>query len=179
MTENVVAYIALGSNLQDPLAQLRSAVAALANLPDTQLQRVSSCWRSAAVGPGDQPDYLNAVARIDTGLDAAALLEALQSIETAQGRVRTERWGPRTLDLDLLLYGDATIDTPTLIVPHPRMTQRDFVLYPLREISDTNPLLPDGRDLDGLIALLPPARLERLTEALVAYHPAKADRGTL
>lgn len=175
----MVAHIALGSNLQDPLAQLRAAVSALADLPDTHLQRVSSCWRSAAVGPGDQPDYLNAVARIDTGLEAAALLEALQAIETAQGRVRTERWGPRTLDLDLLLYGNAIIDTPTLTVPHPRMTQRDFVLYPLREISDTSVLLPDGRDLDGLIAQLPPARLERLTTPLIATHAAKADRGTL
>jgi 2-amino-4-hydroxy-6-hydroxymethyldihydropteridine diphosphokinase len=149
------AYIALGSNLQDPLAQLQLAVAALRALPDTQFQRGSSIYRSAAVGPGTQPDYLNAVALITTTLSPIALLDALQQIEHAQGRVRSEHWGPRTLDLDILLYGDQTIDSARLTVPHPAMRQRNFVLYPLAEINNTNLELPDGTDLDTLVRTCP------------------------
>ncbi len=145
------AYIALGSNLRSPQSQLKKAVAALNMLPDTQLIRVSSIYRSAAVGPGTQPDYLNAVLLLETKLSAPALLDAMQQIELKQGRVRDIRWGPRTLDLDLLLYGEANITSLNLTVPHPRMRQRNFVLYPLREISDTNLTLPDGSDLETLL----------------------------
>lgn len=145
------AYIALGSNLRSPQSQLKKAVAALNMLPDTQLIRVSSIYRSAAVGPGTQPDYLNAVLLLETKLSAPALLDAMQQIELKQGRMRDIRWGPRTLDLDLLLYGEANITSLNLTVPHPRMRQRNFVLYPLREISDTNLVLPDGSDLDTLL----------------------------
>lgn len=149
------AYIALGSNLGDRENHLRRAVIALAALPRTRLDRVSSVYRSAAVGPGTQPDYLNAVARLTTDLSAIALLDALQRIERDQGRVRDVRWGPRTLDLDLLLYGDETITSPRLTVPHPRMQQRHFVLYPLREISDGDPRLPDGTHLGALLRQCP------------------------
>jgi len=149
------AYIALGSNLCQPQSQLNKAVAALEQLPDTELVRVSSVYRSAAVGPGAQPDYLNAVLLLATTLSPLALLAAMQHIEQQQGRVRDVRWGPRTLDLDLLLYGDLTLTSLQLTVPHPRMQQRDFVLYPLREISGTNLALPDGSDLDTLLQHCP------------------------
>jgi 2-amino-4-hydroxy-6-hydroxymethyldihydropteridine diphosphokinase len=149
------AYIALGSNLSRPQSQLNLAVAALKLLPDTELVRVSSIYRSAAVGPGAQPDYLNAVLLLCTTLSPLALLAAMQLIEQQQGRVRDVRWGSRTLDLDLLLYGDLNITSSQLTVPHPRMQQRDFVLYPLREISGTNLVLPDGSDLDTLLQHCP------------------------
>ena len=145
------AYIGLGSNLEDPLAQLRRATAALAALPDTTLVAASSVYRSSPVGPDGQPDYLNAAARLDTALEPLTLLRALQAIEDAQGRVRGERWGARTLDLDLLLYDDLILDSNELTLPHPRIAERDFVLYPLAEISDTRDLLPGAADLDTLI----------------------------
>jgi len=149
------AYIALGSNLNRPQSQLQQAVAALEMLPNTALVRVSSIYRSTAVGPGTQPDYLNAVLLLDTRQSPLELLDAMQKIEHEQGRVRDIRWGPRTLDLDLLLYGEVKITSLTLTVPHPRMHQRNFVLYPLREISDTNLGLPDGSDLDTLLRQCP------------------------
>jgi len=148
-------YVALGSNLRNPESQLRSAVVALEALPDTRLDRVSSIYRSAAVGPGEQPDYLNAVILLATRLTPAALLDALQQIEQDQGRIRDTRWGPRTLDLDILLYGDLQVTSVRLTIPHPRMQQRDFVLYPLREISNTNLVLPDGSDIDTLLRQCP------------------------
>ena len=144
-------YISLGSNLCNPETQLRKALTALEQLPDTYIRRISSLYRSAAVGPGKQPNYLNAVLLLATDLSPTALLDATQQIEMNQGRVREVRWGARTLDIDLLLYGDLQIDSTRLTVPHPRMRQRNFVLYPLREISDTNLVLPDGSDLDTLL----------------------------
>ena len=131
----ITAYIALGSNLGDSRRLLASALAALDELPDTRLHAISPSYRSAPVGPGEQRDYLNLVARLHTELAAAELLAALQQIETAHGRERRERWGERTLDLDILLYGDAQIDTPELTVPHPRMAERNFVLYPLTDLA--------------------------------------------
>lgn len=145
------AYISLGSNLCDPKDQLRKALTALEQLPDIDVKRISSLYRSAAVGPGIQPNYLNAVLLLATDLSPTALLDATQQIERNQGRVRGVRWGARTLDIDLLLYGDLQIDSTRLTVPHPRMQQRNFVLHPLREISDTNLVLPDGSDLDTLL----------------------------
>lgn len=155
------AYIALGSNLDDPLSQLRAAIRALQTLPDTVLSRVSGVYRSAAVGPGPQPDYLNAVALLYTDLLPLALLDALQQIERDQHRVRSVRWGPRTLDLDLLLYADQEIDSPRLTVPHPRMAQRHFVLYPLHEISDGKLRLPNGTALESLLQHCPVEGLEK------------------
>jgi 2-amino-4-hydroxy-6-hydroxymethyldihydropteridine diphosphokinase len=148
-------YVALGSNLRNPESQLSTAVVALEALPDTRLDRVSGIYRSAAVGPGTQPDYLNAVILLATRLSPTALLDALQQIEQDQGRIRDAHWGPRTLDLDILLYGDLQITSGRLTVPHPRMQQRDFVLYPLREISNTNLVLPDGSDIDTLLRQCP------------------------
>lgn len=157
----IPAYIALGSNLCRPQSQLSKAVGALESLPDTRLERISSVYRSAAVGPGTQPDYLNAVLLLATKLSPIALLDAMQQIEVNQGRVRDVRWGPRTLDLDLLLYGDIKITSSELTIPHPRMQQRNFVLYPLREISDTDLILPDGSDLDTLLRQCPREGLVR------------------
>lgn len=145
------AYIALGSNLDNPSNQLCKAVRALEALPNCQLNKVSSVYCSAAVGPGTQPDYLNAVVLLHTRLAAVQLLDAMQHVEQEQDRVRDVRWGPRTLDLDLLLYGDKTITSPRLTIPHPRMQQRHFVLYPLHEISGEELVLPDGTELNALL----------------------------
>ena len=145
------AYIALGSNLDEPAEQLCRAVMALENLPGCEFDRVSSVYRSAAVGPGDQPDYLNAVARIQTRMTALELLDSLQRIEQEQGRIRDTRWGPRTLDLDILLYGDEVISSARLSVPHPQIPHRHFVLYPLCEISGEQLVFPDGTELGALL----------------------------
>ncbi len=131
----VSAWIGLGSNLDDPRGQLRRAAAALAELPQSRLVALSGHYGSSPLGPQDQPDYVNAAARLDTALEPLALLDALQAIENAQGRVRARRWGERTLDLDLLLYGRQRIDLPRLQVPHPGLPQRAFVLCPLAEIA--------------------------------------------
>lgn len=137
-------YLALGSNLAQPLDQVNAALAALAALPQTQLVTCSSFYRSTPLGPQDQPDYLNAVVALDTTLAPEALLDATQAIEQQQGRVRkAERWGPRTLDLDMLLYGDQVINTPRLKVPHYDMMNREFMLYPLAEIAP-DLIFPDG-----------------------------------
>ena len=125
------------------------------------LLRVSSVYRSAAVGPGGQADYLNAVLQLDTRLRPAELLAGLQAIEQAQGRVRTIRWGARTLDLDILLYGDRQIATDSLTIPHPELHRRNFVLYPLAEITGPHLVLPDGTELATLIALCPQGDLAR------------------
>jgi 2-amino-4-hydroxy-6-hydroxymethyldihydropteridine diphosphokinase len=166
-----LAYVALGSNLDDPASQLRSAVHALRQLEQSEIQAVSQVYRSAAVGPGRQPDYLNAVVRLKTTLDAEQLLAALQDIETAQGRTRRERWAARTLDLDLLLYDELQLHNDTLTLPHPRMRQRPFVLFPLRDVAAANLVLPDGTELDTLLAECPreelrPAGLDLTSEAM-------------
>ncbi|MBU1331410.1 MAG: 2-amino-4-hydroxy-6-hydroxymethyldihydropteridine diphosphokinase [Gammaproteobacteria bacterium] len=155
-------YIGLGSNLAEPLAQLRDAFEALAQLPGTQLVASSSLYASDPLGPPDQPRYVNAVAALDTSLTPLQLLDALQGIEQRQGRQRkAERWGPRTLDLDILLFGQRLIDEPRLVVPHYHLHARAFVLYPLAELTpDLH--LPDGRTLPTLLAACPFAGLERL-----------------
>ncbi|AYC31671.1 2-amino-4-hydroxy-6-hydroxymethyldihydropteridine diphosphokinase [Pseudomonas cavernae] len=155
-------YIGLGSNLATPLEQLRAALAALAALPQSQLLEVSSFYASDPLGPTDQPRYVNAVAALDTTLAPLQLLDALQAIELDQGRQRkAERWGPRTLDLDILLFGQRLLDEPRLQVPHYHMHARPFVLYPLAEIA-TDLLLPDGRRLSALLQACPFVGLERL-----------------
>ncbi|MBU2256638.1 MAG: 2-amino-4-hydroxy-6-hydroxymethyldihydropteridine diphosphokinase [Gammaproteobacteria bacterium] len=155
-------YIGLGSNLAAPLEQLRSALAALAALPQTDLIAQSSFYSSDPLGPADQPRYVNAVAALDTELSPLALLDALQTIELEQGRTRkAERWGPRTLDLDILLFGERRLDEPRLTVPHYHMHARAFVLYPLAEIAPTLNL-PEGRPLRELLAACPFEGLERL-----------------
>ena len=129
------AYVGIGSNLDEPLDQVNRALAELAGLPGTTVARTSSLYRTTPVGYSAQPDFINAVAALETSLAASALLAALQGIEARHQRVRSFPNAPRTLDLDLLLYGDAVIATRALTVPHPRMHQRAFVLAPLVEIA--------------------------------------------
>lgn len=130
-----IAFIALGSNLADPESKVRQGFAALAELPQVQLVAASSLYRSAALGHADQPDFVNAVTQLSTGLAPQVLLAALLAVEQRFGRERSFRNAPRTLDLDLLLYDAQTIDEPGLVVPHPRMHERAFVLAPLVEIA--------------------------------------------
>jgi len=133
----VAAYVGLGSNLARPREQVLAALDELGRLPRTRLASRSRLYRSAPVGHDAQPDFVNAVARIDTELEAPPLLAELQAIELRHGRERSFRDGPRTLDLDLLLYGESIIASASLTVPHPRMHQRAFVLRPLAEIAPT------------------------------------------
>ena len=129
------AFIGLGSNLDKPEDQVKRAVLSLQELPNTQLLKVSSWYKSTPVGPKEQPDYINGVAMLHTELQALTLLDALQKIENQHKRIRDIHWGPRTLDLDLLLYGDDLINHSRLIVPHPHMLERNFVMVPLAELD--------------------------------------------
>lgn len=156
-------YIGMGSNLADPAEQLRSAIEALVQLPLTELVGVSAFYQSDSLLPG-QPRYTNAVAALDSALAPLELLDALQAIENGQGRERLERWGPRTLDLDIVLFGDRLIDEPRLKVPHYHMQERAFVLYPLAELAPADLRLADGRDLKALLARCPFVGLERLPQ---------------
>lgn len=160
----VTAYVALGSNLDDPRRQLRAGFDALARLPCTQLVAQSGLYRSAPVGYADQPDFVNAAAALQTRLDARALLDALLAAERAQGRVRELPNGPRTLDLDLLLYGDAVIHEPGLTVPHPRMLARAFVLVPLAQIAP-DALVPGRGRVRELLASVDAGSVALLQEA--------------
>ncbi len=154
------AYIGLGANLGDPDAALREAIDALAALPDTSLRASSSFYRTAPVD-AIGPDYLNAVVHLETRLAPHALLAALQRIEHVHGRERPYRNAPRTLDLDLLLYGDQVIETPTLTVPHPRLHERAFVLRPLAEIAPQLKVAGRGCVADLLVPLAD-QRIDRL-----------------
>lgn len=130
------AYVALGANLGDPPAQLRAALDQLGCAPGLTLGEVSAFYRTPPLGPPGQPDYCNAACRLDSALEAEALLDLLQAIETRAGRVRTaEQWGPRLLDLDLLHIEGLALRTPRLILPHPRLHERAFVLVPLAQIA--------------------------------------------
>lgn len=130
-----LAYVGLGANLEEPRRQLEQALQELDRLPGTRLVRSSSFYRSAPVGFAEQPDFVNAVAMLQTGLAAEGLLSELQALEARHGRVRNFANAPRTLDLDLLLFGEAVLDSPRLTLPHPRMHERAFVLLPLMEIA--------------------------------------------
>ena len=145
-----IVYIALGSNLNMPIQQLKLAIQTMADLPDTEIKKVSSLYQSQPLGPQDQPDYVNAVACLETGLSPLALLDALQNIENEQGRIRLRRWGERTLDLDILLYDNQIIHNEHLTVPHYDMQNREFVIVPLYEISPEL-ILPDGVSLQQLV----------------------------
>ena len=135
VANRVRAYVALGANIGEPVKHLRAAVADMTALPDTLIVARSSLYRSAPVGLLNQPDFINAVVALDTALAPLALLRQLLAIEACHGRVRSVPNPPRTLDLDLLLYGDRQHDDPELILPHPRMHERAFVLLPLLEIA--------------------------------------------
>jgi 2-amino-4-hydroxy-6-hydroxymethyldihydropteridine diphosphokinase len=144
----VSAYLALGSNLGDRLEHLREAVRLLGAEPTVEVVRSSRVYETEPVGP-PQPAYLNAVIEVRTDGIARDLLEACRRVEYALGRVRTERWGPRTIDVDVLIFDEETIDEPDLTVPHPRMHERGFVLVPLSEL-EADPMLPGGRRLASL-----------------------------
>ena len=152
----IQVYVALGANLSEPIEQLKNACQALLSIAAENSLTVSPYYRSVPMGDVEQPDYVNAVAGFETDLNPIALLDALQKIENEQGRLRTVRWGPRTLDLDLLLYGNEQIKLPRLTVPHYGMKQRSFVLVPLFDLMPTL-VLPDEVPLSRLI-----------TDALVA-----------
>ena len=143
-------YIALGSNMHDPQKQLDSALQSLSAEPEIELARVSHRYQTPPIGPA-QPDYINAAAQLHTILSPESLLNSLQKIEQQQDRVRTLHWGPRTLDLDILIYDDLVLETERLTIPHPRMTERAFVLLPL---ADINPdlTLPCGKTVRQLLA---------------------------
>jgi 2-amino-4-hydroxy-6-hydroxymethyldihydropteridine diphosphokinase len=144
----VAAFIALGSNLGDPSAQIHSAVREVGKLPDTRVLRRSSLYRNPPEGELNQPEYVNAVAEIETRLSARALLDRLLEIERAHGRAREYPNAPRTLDLDIVLYGDRVVREPGLVIPHPRMLARAFVLVPLAEIAPEAQVPGYGRVAD-------------------------------
>lgn len=156
MTSSIV-YLGLGSNLKQPELQLQHALSALAQLPNSQLLDYSSLYSSTPIGVPGQPRYVNAVAKLKTDLAPLALLDQLQAIELNQGRIRDgERWGPRTLDLDILLIDQRSICSERLTVPHYQMHLRAFVLQPLLEISTPALCLPNGQQLAQLIQACPP-----------------------
>jgi len=156
-------YVGLGSNLEQPREQVLAAFAELERLPETELTARSSLYRSAPVGHTAQPDFVNAVAKLLTALAPERLLAELQEIERRHARRRCVRDGPRTLDLDLLLYGDAALDTPTLSVPHPRMHERAFVLAPLAEI-DPQASIPGHGAVSELLSRCASQRVEKLRD---------------
>jgi len=150
----ITAYIAVGSNLADPVSQANLAIETLKSLPQSKFIATSKLYSSTPMGPQNQPDYINAVVAIETELTPIELLNCTQAIEQEQGRVRKdERWGPRTLDLDIILYGNEVIDSERLTVPHYGMKGREFVLYPLAEIAPSLQL-PDGTELSELLKVV-------------------------
>ncbi|MGO3345609.1 MAG: 2-amino-4-hydroxy-6-hydroxymethyldihydropteridine diphosphokinase [Marinomonas sp.] len=158
-----LAYIGLGSNLENPMAQMLSAIEQLSSHPDIVDFRVSALYSSKPVGPQDQPDYVNAVASIQTQLLPIELLDLLQSIEQSHHRIRERHWGPRTLDLDVLLYANETINLPRLTVPHPYMLERGFVIRPLMDLAPEM-LLSNGNTVSEHIRQLDTSDLVSIKE---------------
>ena len=146
----IKVYIGLGSNLDDPQAQLKKATVALGTIPSSSVVKTSSFYKSKPVGPQDQPDYINAVVELATGLSAPVLLDYLQGIENEHCRQREQRWGARTLDLDILLFGEEVIHDDRLVVPHVEMHKRGFVLFPLEEIAP-DCVIPDIGSVHALL----------------------------
>lgn len=144
------AYVGLGSNLGDSTREILRARDAIAALPSTQYIELSPLYRSSPLGPQGQPDYINAAAKVITRLPPTDLLKALQAIEDQQLRVRQERWGPRTIDLDILLFDDLVVASTQLTIPHPHMTERNFVLIPLQTLAP-DLILPNGESLARLV----------------------------
>jgi len=163
VASRVTAYVALGSNLADPVAQIRRALGALAALPDTRLVRHSSFYRNPPAGGLDQPDFVNAVAEIETPIGPGELLRRLLDIERAHGRVRDYPNAPRTLDLDIVLYGTGRVVEPGLTVPHPRMLERSFVMIPLAEIAPAA-MVPGGGRVADLARNMDASGMIRLSE---------------
>lgn len=158
----IEVYIGIGSNLDDPLYHVKQAISELRQLAQCEYIATSALYRSAPMGPPGQPDYINAVSLLQTDLTPLDLLDQLQAIEHAHGRMRDgQRWGPRTLDLDILLYGEKIINEARLRVPHPGLHERSFVLYPLQDINPALVIPGDG-PLARLIDQCPHIALERL-----------------
>ena len=155
-------FVGLGSNLDEPLLQLQSAIERIRETKNIELHNISGFYRSAPMGPQDQPDYINAVIELSTDLNAENLLDCLQEIENKQGRIRSQRWGARTLDLDILLYGKEEINTERLTVPHYGMSERNFVLYPLSDLVDKDFEIPKVGKLKQLLAECPMIGITRL-----------------
>jgi len=156
------AYVGLGSNLEDPVRQVRTAVNELDAVPRTRVLAHSALYASAPLGKLDQPDFINAVAKLQTELCAVELMRALQVIETRHHRVRGEANAARTLDLDLLLFGNDIIREPSLTVPHPRMHERAFVLVPLAEIGGGQTNIPGRGTVASLLAQVADQRIKKL-----------------
>lgn len=161
-SSGVEAYIGLGSNLDDPVAHVTQARLAIAAMPGASEVGFSPLYCSQPVGPQDQPDYINAVMRIATELEPLVLLRALQAIENRQGRLRLVRWGARTLDLDILLYDQQIINLPELIVPHPELANRSFVLYPLADLAAADMPIPGLGTLSQLLSACPADGLRKI-----------------
>jgi 2-amino-4-hydroxy-6-hydroxymethyldihydropteridine diphosphokinase len=155
------AYIGIGSNLEAPVEQVCQALIELNDIPHTYLTAQSSLYRSAPLGPADQPYYINAAAGVRTSLSPESLLEELQSIENRHGRIRTVRWGPRSLDLDLLMYGNLQQSHPDLTLPHPGIQERVFVLQPLYDIAP-DLYIPGRGEVKSLLQTCPRLYIERL-----------------
>jgi 2-amino-4-hydroxy-6-hydroxymethyldihydropteridine diphosphokinase len=165
-----VAYLALGSNLGDRLGQMRAALDELEAQYSLRVLVCSSVYENRAVGMDDADDFLNAVVSVETDLDPEALLDACLLVENQLGRIRTGVWAPRTIDLDVLAYGDREIHTERLHVPHPRIAERDFVAQPLREVAPD--LVVFGKSMQAIVAALPSIDLKRMPEALRISHLA-------
>lgn len=157
------AFVALGSNLNDPAAQVRAGARLLATIPDTHCLACSSLYRTAPVGYAEQPDFINAVCALETQLEAHTLMQALLEVEQAQGRRRDIPGGPRTLDLDLLLYDDVVCHELGLTLPHPRLHERAFVLYPLAELAP-GLVIPGHGPVEDLLPGCRGQAIERLAE---------------
>ena len=172
-----IVYIGVGSNLNSPIKQVKTAIINLSILPKTMILNQSSLYQSQPVGPQDQPDYINAVVTLETRLSPEVLLKALQALEETQGRERLGiRWGARIIDLDILLYGNSVIQTKMLSIPHSQLKIREFVLYPLVEIAE-DLILPTGEPISALKAQCSEKGIKRLTHpkatrarVLYTYH---------
>lgn len=158
----IKVYISLGSNLGNPQLQIKQAINLLSTVPNSKVNNISSLYQSKPLGPQYQPDYINAVAELHTELTAHTLLNHLQDIETRQKRIRKERWGPRTLDIDILLYGDQIINDDRLQIPHAEMHKRSFVLLPLNELV-TDIEIPKLGSVHNLLQQIDTDDLTKLT----------------
>ena len=166
----MTAYLGLGANLGDPQKTLSQALRELAKHPKIKLTQASSLYQTAPVGVVDQPDFLNAVVRIETALPPDALMTAVPSVEKKLGRVRTIRWGPRVIDIDVLLYGAREIETPLIMVPHPRMRERAFVMTPLAEIAPSLTVPGEGRNAAKIASELPEKNSVKIIGTFAASH---------
>tara|TARA_B100001964_G_scaffold237742_1_gene301834 strand:+ start:1467 stop:1949 length:483 start_codon:yes stop_codon:yes gene_type:complete len=158
-----IAYIGLGSNMQSPKQQIKSAIKSISEIPEIQVLKVSSLYKSKPVGPQGQNDYINAVIKIETDFMPLELLDCMQDIENQHGRIRKEHWGPRILDLDILIFGKKIIQDKKLTIPHPEIEKRPFVLVPLAEI-DSNCSIPGIGLISDLLAVNNQKDLELLYE---------------